>query len=170
MRTVVVGASSGLGRGIGVGLAQRGSSVALMARRLDNLKAAAEEAGPEAYPIECDVTDSASCYSAIDEAVAKLGGIDSLVYTPAIGHLARLVDHDADAWRRVFDTNVTGAAIITAAALPHLEASGGRAVYLSSVSASQTPPWPGLGSYRSEEHTSELQSLMRISYAGFCLK
>src|SRR3546814_3454519 len=26
------------------------------------------------------------------------------------------------------------------------------------------------GSYRSEEHTSELQSLMRISYAVFCLK
>src|SRR3546814_7877929 len=26
------------------------------------------------------------------------------------------------------------------------------------------------GSRRSEEHTSELQSLMRISYAGFCLK
>src|SRR3546814_6383316 len=24
--------------------------------------------------------------------------------------------------------------------------------------------------WRSEEHTSELQSLMRISYAGFCLK
>src|SRR3546814_6884262 len=27
-----------------------------------------------------------------------------------------------------------------------------------------------LGSVRSEEHTSELQSLMRISYAVFCLK
>src|SRR3546814_4783953 len=26
------------------------------------------------------------------------------------------------------------------------------------------------GEHRSEEHTSELQSLMRISYAGFCLK
>src|SRR3546814_1285284 len=26
------------------------------------------------------------------------------------------------------------------------------------------------GKQRSEEHTSELQSLMRISYAGFCLK
>src|SRR3546814_6208213 len=26
------------------------------------------------------------------------------------------------------------------------------------------------GSHRSEEHTSELQSLMRISYAVFCLK
>src|SRR3546814_5279067 len=27
-----------------------------------------------------------------------------------------------------------------------------------------------IGRYRSEEHTSELQSLMRISYAVFCLK
>src|SRR3546814_2948230 len=27
-----------------------------------------------------------------------------------------------------------------------------------------------LAQYRSEEHTSELQSLMRISYAVFCLK
>src|SRR3546814_4405607 len=29
---------------------------------------------------------------------------------------------------------------------------------------------PGLEDFRSEEHTSELQSLMRISYAVFCLK
>src|SRR3546814_9678721 len=27
-----------------------------------------------------------------------------------------------------------------------------------------------IGTFRSEEHTSELQSLMRISYAVFCLK
>src|SRR3546814_1677752 len=34
------------------------------------------------------------------------------------------------------------------------------------------PPdvWPQFGVSRSEEHTSELQSLMRISYAVFCLK
>src|SRR3546814_6778829 len=30
--------------------------------------------------------------------------------------------------------------------------------------------WRGRGCGRSEEHTSELQSLMRISYAVFCLK
>src|SRR3546814_1690863 len=29
---------------------------------------------------------------------------------------------------------------------------------------------PGMGGQRSEEHTSELQSLMRNSYAVFCLK
>src|SRR3546814_3637252 len=31
-------------------------------------------------------------------------------------------------------------------------------------------PWRGQPAVRSEEHTSELQSLMRISYAVFCLK
>src|SRR3546814_5051649 len=30
--------------------------------------------------------------------------------------------------------------------------------------------WGGARDWRSEEHTSELQSLMRISYAVFCLK
>ena len=47
----------------------------------------------------------------------------------------------------MFDTNVIGAALITAASIPHLAASGGAAAYLSSVSASITQPWPGLGAY-----------------------
>src|SRR3546814_2863906 len=34
----------------------------------------------------------------------------------------------------------------------------------------RSPLWRGGGTTRSEEHTSELQSLMRISYAVFCLK
>jgi NAD(P)-dependent dehydrogenase (short-subunit alcohol dehydrogenase family) len=147
VRTVVVGASSGLGRCIGIGLAQRGARVALLARRLDRLESAAEEAGNDAVAIECDVTDADACGSAIEEAAAALGGIDALVYTPGIGPLMRLADTDADTWRRVFDTNVTGASVATAAALPHLLESQGSAVYLSSVSASQTPPWPGLGAY-----------------------
>src|SRR3546814_4821767 len=38
-------------------------------------------------------------------------------------------------------------------------------------SGNRVVPEPGrLGEHRSEEHTSELQSLMRISYAVFCLK
>lgn len=147
MRTVVVGASSGLGRCIGVGLAQRGAQVALLARRRGRLDDAAKQAGPGALVVECDVTDPASCRSAVAEAAEGLGGIDALVYAPGIGPLVKLVDTDADTWRRVFDTNVTGAALVTAAAVPHLTASTGAAVYLSSVSASQTPPWPGLGAY-----------------------
>ena len=147
VRTVVVGASSGLGRCIGVGLAQRGAQVALLARRKERLDAAAAEAGPGTLAIACDVTDAGSCTSAIAEAAAGLGGIDALIYAPGIGPLKRLVDTDADTWQRTFATNVTGAALVTAAAIPHLTESSGVAAYLSSVSASLTPPWPGLGAY-----------------------
>jgi NAD(P)-dependent dehydrogenase (short-subunit alcohol dehydrogenase family) len=146
-RTVVIGASSGLGRCIGVGLARRGARVALLARRLERLQAAADEAGAGAVAIECDVTDEASCRSAIGAAADALGGIDHLVYTPAIGPLVRMADTDAQTWRRVFDTNVVGAALVTAAAMPHLTASAGKVVYLSSDAGTYGPPWPGLGAY-----------------------
>src|SRR3546814_6574311 len=38
------------------------------------------------------------------------------------------------------------------------------------VIAISAPYWRDVNRGRSEEHTSELQSLMRISYAVFCLK
>jgi NAD(P)-dependent dehydrogenase (short-subunit alcohol dehydrogenase family) len=147
MRTVVVGASSGLGRCIGIGLARRGASVALLARRRERLEEAAADAGPDAFAVPCDVRDETSCRAAIAEAASALGGIDALVYATGIGPLARLVDTDAETWRQVFDTNVTGAALVTAAAIEPLTASAGTAVFLSSVSASLTPPWPGLAAY-----------------------
>lgn len=147
LRIVVVGASSGIGRCIGTGLARRGARVALLARRHKRLETAAAEAGPGTLAIECDVTDVGSCGSAVADAAKGLGGIDGLVYAPAIGPLGRLVDTDVATWRRVFDTNVIGAALITSATIEHLAATAGTAIYLSSVSASLTPPWPGLGPY-----------------------
>lgn len=147
MRTVVVGASSGLGRCISTGLAARGARVALLARRHDRLVDVAKEIGPAAFPVVCDVTDEASCRAAVDEAAASMGGIDGLVYATGVGPLRRLADLDAATWRMALDTNVVGAALITAAAIDHLTASRGVAAYLSSVSASVTAPWPGLGAY-----------------------
>ncbi len=147
MRTVVVGASSGLGRCLAIGLGKRGATVALMARRKDRLADAAAESGPGAVAIACDVTDEASARSAIDQAAEHLGGIDALVYATGIGPLARLADMDTATWRNLLDTNVIGASLVTAAAVPHLTASSGAAAYLSSTSASLTPAFPGLGAY-----------------------
>jgi NAD(P)-dependent dehydrogenase (short-subunit alcohol dehydrogenase family) len=146
-KTVVVGASSGLGRCIAIGLAQRGDQVALLARRRERLESAANEAGPGAIAIACDVTDEASCRSAITEAADAFGGIDNVVYASAICPLARLEETSAELWRQVLDTNVIGASLVTAAAVPHLTSSGGKAVYLSSDSGSYAPPWPGLAAY-----------------------
>ena len=167
MRAVIVGASSGLGRSIAVGLGQRGEQVALLARRHDRLVDAAKEAGPGSLAIACDVTDPASCQAAIDEAAAGLGGIDAVLYAPGIGTLGPIADVDLDTWRRTFDTNVIGAALLTAAAIPHLTASHGVAAYLSSVNGSITAPWPGLGSYAVSKAALEtMVEAYRIEHPG----
>src|SRR3546814_7529023 len=45
---------------------------------------------------------------------------------------------------------------------------GRQAVSRKSAATPRSQSWSAMGSSRSEEHTSELQSLMRISYAVFC--
>ncbi len=167
LKTVVVGASTGLGRCIGIGLAQRGARVAMMARRKDKLDDAAREAGEGTLAIACDVTDEASCRVAIDAAAKGLGGIDAVIYAAAIGPLVMLENADAATWRRTFDTNVIGASLITAAALPHLTASAGTALYLSTTGSSYTPPWAGLAVYQvSKAALDRLVDAWRIEHPG----
>src|SRR3954447_22269079 len=57
-----------------------------------------------------------------------------------------MIDADGAYWDAALRTNVTGAALVTRAAIPHLRIDGGRMLYLSSVSSSG-PVWPGLGVY-----------------------
>ncbi len=148
MRTVVVGASTGLGRCIGIGLARRGDDVALLARRRDKLDDAAYEAGRGTLAVACDVTDEASCQTAIEEAAVGLGGIDALVFAAAIGPIGPIAAAGAAEWKSTFETNVMGASLVTAAALRHLTEARGTVVFLSTIGASYTPPWPGLGVYQ----------------------
>lgn len=147
MKTVVVGASSGLGRCIGVALARRGDRVALLARREERLQGAVADGGGTAVALACDVTDERACREAVEKAAAALGGIDALVYAPGVGPLRRVEDLDDATWTDVFRTNVVGASTVTAAALPHLRASAGVAVYLTSKAGSLTEPWAGLAAY-----------------------
>lgn len=147
LRVAVVGASAGLGRCIGIGLARRGARVAFLARRLDRLVNAAKEADNGAAAVVCDVTDADGCRQAIAEVVDDFGGLDALVYTTGMGVLAPLADVSSEQWAQLFATNVTGASLVTAAAAPHLAAAAGSAVYLSSLSASYSAPWPLLGAY-----------------------
>src|SRR5581483_1928470 len=154
MRVAVVGASSGLGRLIGTGLAADGHRVAFLARRAPRVEAAA--AGFEGcVGIVCDVRDEDSGREAIARAAGQLGGLDAVVYAAGVGTLAPLAETGAGDWRRVLETNVMGASLITRAAVPHLRESRGRMVYLSSVTASFTEPWPGLGAYAASKAALE---------------
>lgn len=154
-KVVVVGASTGLGRCIGQHIARKGEHVALMARRLDKVQEAAEQAGNGAVAIQCDATDAASCTAAMDAAASAMGGIDAVIYAAAVGPIVRIEQATADQWRTTFDINVMGASFVTAAALPHLTASSGTVIYMSTTGASYTPSWAGLSIYQVTKAATE---------------
>ena len=156
-RVLIVGASSGIGRSIGLQLASGGASVAFAARRRDMVDAAAAEAGAAAIGLTCDVRDEASCRAVVADAVAAFGGLDAVVYSTAIDILVRIADASAAQWADTFSTNVGGAGLVTAAALPHLRASNGRAVFISASSVDR--PLPGMGVYAASK--AALETMVR---------
>jgi NAD(P)-dependent dehydrogenase (short-subunit alcohol dehydrogenase family) len=147
-RVLVVGASAGIGRVIGQRLCAAGAHVAFASRRKQACEEAAEEAGGKAIGLQCDVAEEAQCHQLVADTVEGLGGLDDVVYSAGAISLISLAEADADWWRRTFETNVLGAAMITKAALTHLRQSTGSMVYLSSIS-SIGPVWPGIGVYTS---------------------
>jgi NAD(P)-dependent dehydrogenase (short-subunit alcohol dehydrogenase family) len=79
---LVTGAARGLGRAIAVALAQAGADVALGLRDRtadDGVVAEIAALGRKALPLQMDARDLTQTYGAIDDAIAKLGGIDILV-------------------------------------------------------------------------------------------
>jgi NAD(P)-dependent dehydrogenase (short-subunit alcohol dehydrogenase family) len=145
-RVLAVGASSGAGRAVAESLSALGAQVAFAARRREKVEANAAEAGNGAIGLECDVCDDESCRDVVERTVAAFGGLDAVLYTPAIIAMSTLMDADGAYWSEVLRTNVVGAAQVTRAAVPHLGERRGRVVYFSSVSATGTI-WPGLGVY-----------------------
>ena len=150
-RILVVGASSGLGRAAGAAAAAEGARVAFSARRVERIEEAAAAAGDGCVAVPCDVRDEDSCNSAVASAAKLLGGLDGVVYAPGISTFCPIETVDAAMWRSVLETNLIGAALITNAAIRHLEASdcavGGKAVYLSSIVIDDAPPRPEQSTY-----------------------
>lgn len=147
-RVLVVGASAGIGRVIGQRLSAAGAHVAFASRRKQVCEEAAAEAGGKAIGLQCDAAEEDQCHRLVADTVEGLGGLDDVVYSAGAISLVALAEADAAWWRRTFETNVLGAAMITKAALAQLKQSTGSMVYLSSVS-SIGPVWPGIGVYTS---------------------
>ena len=142
-RVLVIGASAGVGRAVAQLAASSGARVALAARRRERLEEAAKgiaASGGEAHPLPCDVTREADCRDAVAQAVSLLGGLDALVYAPGISPLRMLQEATQQEWHEVLDVNLIGASLIAAAAVSHLEESGGRAVFVGSYAVRQTLP------------------------------
>jgi 3-oxoacyl-[acyl-carrier protein] reductase len=135
MRVLVTGASRGIGRATALHLADDhdvavGYNESREAAR--SVVAAAESSGATAAAVQADVTDSAAVDAMVAEAVDALGGLDAVVNNAGVVEPDRLTDIADDQWRRVLDTNLTGAFYVTRAAVDHL-APGGDVVFVSSI-------------------------------------
>jgi len=152
-RILIIGASSGIGRSLGLMAAAKGDQVAFAARRKELVDSAAAEAGNGAIGVVCDVRDPASCAAVVADTVGAFGGLDAIVYSTAIDLLVRIEEADLETWTNTFATNVFGAGLVTAAALPHLKAAKGRAIYVSASSIDR--PLPGMGVYAASKYALE---------------
>ena len=134
---LVTGASRGLGEGIARALAEEGCDLAVCARGEEALHAARREfeaLGARVSAVALDITDSAAANAFVQEARAKLGGIDILVNNVG-GNRRKLFEETTDEdWAELFHLNVGAAFNMTRAVLPSMrERGGGSVVFISSI-------------------------------------
>jgi NADP-dependent 3-hydroxy acid dehydrogenase YdfG len=166
---VITGASSGIGEATARALAASGYRLALLARRVDRIKAVADELGQGAIAIAADVTDRASIVKAAERVKTELGGTDVLVNNAGVMLLAPFNDEGHDDHRRMIEANLLGAITVTEVFLDQLVDGGGDLVNLSSVAGRTARPgnavyaatkW-GLNGW-SESLRQELQPGVRV--------
>lgn len=148
---LVTGANKGLGQQIAKELVSYGYIVLLGSRKFDNGKAAADEIGQGAHPIQLDVTNPQSITAAAEHIASEFGRLDLLVNNAAIGHSGRYSTvteileaskpsvAPLDELRILFETNVLGVLAVTQAMLPLIKLStSGVILNISSAAGSLT--------------------------------
>ena len=131
---LVTGASRGIGAAVAAAFAAEGDRVAVHFGSAREAAETVRDALPGAGHalVQADLTDAAQVRAMVEEAAARLDGLDVLVNNAGVflAHPPLETDYEAwqEAWSRTLATNLTGAANTTFCALPHLLARGGGAV------------------------------------------
>lgn len=122
-RALVAGASSGIGLGCAVALAEQGAEVTLAARRADKLAevvAAMTAHGWAAKALALDVTD----FAATEAAVAANGSFDVLVNSAGLARHSPATETTLADFDAVSDINIKGAYFLTRAVAKGLLEAG----------------------------------------------
>lgn len=152
---VVTGASSGIGRAVSFALAAEGMALAMVARRLDPLvemKHEIEARGGRAFPLAVDLRDESQILFAFQAIRRELGGVDVLVNSAGLGHVAPLASGATEHFREMLDVNVLALSIMTREAVADMRGRGvpGQIVHVSSLSAYRVQR--GAGMYAATKH------------------
>lgn len=135
-RVIVVGGSSGIGLAAARILAGSGAALGLVARDLGRLEAARgslTSGGAAVTTASADVRDAAAVTDAISRLTGALGGLDLALVSAGAAHAARFDDTAAAVARDLVETNYLGSVHVARAAIPALEAAGGRLSFVSSL-------------------------------------
>ncbi|WP_326648264.1 SDR family oxidoreductase [Streptomyces sp. NBC_01750] len=133
---LITGTSSGIGLAAAVAAARAGWQTVATLRdtgRADALRKAAADAGVELDIRRLDVTDEASVAAAIEGVISDHGRLDAVINNAGAGHLGTLENETVADVRKVMEVNFFGVLHVSKAALPHLRASGGRLITVTSV-------------------------------------
>jgi len=147
MRVVISGGSSGIGAALARRYAGAGTTLALIARREDQLTRLAESLPGTAIPYPLDVADGAAMVRASDDFVSRYGAPDLVIANAGVS-VGTHGDESADLvkLRRLLEVNVVGLAATLAAFAPSMRAAGhGTLAGIASVAGFRGVP--GAGAY-----------------------
>jgi gluconate 5-dehydrogenase len=135
---IVTGGSRGLGLQIAEGLGEMGATLALTARKKNELDHAVEHLakhGIKAHAFACDIGKRDALPGVFDQMLAKLGRLDILVNNAGAVWGAPAEDHPLEAWDKLINLNLLGAFILSqrAAKKAMIPAKWGRIVNVASV-------------------------------------
>lgn len=125
---LVSGASRGIGRAIAHALAREGARIAAVARGQDGLDALVAELGAGHVAIAADVTTPDGASTAVDRAVAALGGLDVVVTNVGKSFARDAAAMDEADFAKSLDMNLWSAERVAQRAVPHLIARGGGSI------------------------------------------
>jgi meso-butanediol dehydrogenase/(S,S)-butanediol dehydrogenase/diacetyl reductase len=138
---LITGAARGIGHATARLFAGEGARLGLIDRDATQMEKTARELAVErpdadVYWCAADVGDFGAVNRAIDELASELGGLDILVNNAAARAYGSVAETTPESWSSILQTNVTGLANCSRAALPYLRRSGsGNIVNVSSAFA-----------------------------------
>jgi len=133
---IITGSSTGIGAAVAARLGAEGASVVLSGRRVQLLEAKAAELQALGYSVLAVAGDVSTTSAAVVQgAVEQFGRLDILVNNAAISAGVGIEEMTSDAWRRVLATNLDAAFEMVRHAMPHLAATHGVILQISSISA-----------------------------------
>ncbi|MBB5773484.1 SDR family NAD(P)-dependent oxidoreductase [Nonomuraea jabiensis] len=145
---LITGASGALGTTLSVQFAQAGANVVAASR--SHYDEVAEKAGGNSLGVRLDVTSETEWAEAIARTEERFGPLDILINNAAYLRIGTTESIPLDEFRRVLDTNLTGALLGIRAAAPSMRKAGGGAIVNVNSIAGLTAA-PGLVAYSSSK-------------------